>query len=60
MPKTKFAIWRKVGRIYVVRPPGYPRNVELSFTEQEDMIEWAIGEHVMLKDGNVMGGRKYA
>lgn len=60
MSKVKYAIWRKVGRIYVVRPPGWPQNVELSFTEQEDMIEWAIGEHVMLKDGNVMGGRKYA
>lgn len=48
----KFAEWRKVGRLFVVRPPGWPKNVELSFTEKEDMIEWAHTAHVMLKDVN--------
>lgn len=52
MSRVKFAVWRKVGRIWVVRPPDWPKNVELSFTEQADMIEWALGAHVMLKDGN--------
>ena len=50
--KAKFAVWRKVGRLYVVRPPNWPRDCELSFTDREDMIEWAHGARVMLKDGN--------
>ena len=52
MPKRKVAVWRKVGRVFYVRPPGYPRNVELSFTDQAAMIEWALGARLMLKDGN--------
>ena len=52
MPKRKVAVWRKVGRIFVVRPPGWPRNVELSFADQAAMIEWALGARLMLKDGN--------
>lgn len=56
--RVRFAVWRKVGRLYVVRPPGWPKNTELSFTEQGDMIEWAKGAHVMLKDGNKE--RRYA
>lgn len=54
----KFAVWHREGRIYIVRPPNWPKNVELSFTEKADMIEWALGAHVMLKDGNA--GRAYA
>ena len=50
--KARFAVWRKVGKLFVVRPPGWPKNVELSFTGQNDMIRWAQGAHVMLKDGN--------
>jgi hypothetical protein len=49
----KFAVWFRDGRLFRVRPPGWPKNVELSFTDQGDMIEWAKAEHVMLKDGNV-------
>ena len=54
--KARFAVWRRVGKLFVVQPPGWPKNVELSFTEQNDMIEWARGCGVMLKDGN----RRYA
>ena len=54
---VKFAVWRKEGRVYVVHPPGWPKNTELSFTEQEDMLEWAKGAGVMLKDGNRREGR---
>ena len=50
--KARFAVWRKVGRLFVVRPPGWPRNVELSFTDQADMVRWAIAARIMLKDGN--------
>lgn len=49
----RFAVWYKRGRIFIVRPPGWPKNVDLSFTDQGDMMEWAKAEHVMLKDGNV-------
>ena len=52
----KRAVWMKVGRLYVVRPPGWPKNVELSFTDRDDMVEWARGARVMLKDGNVRRG----
>jgi len=36
-----------------VQPPDWPKNCELSFTNQDDMQEWAKAAHVMLKDGNV-------
>ena len=50
--KVRFALWRKEGRLFIVRPPNWPKNTELSFTEKVDMIEWAQAAHVMLKDGN--------
>lgn len=50
--KVKFAAWRKVGQIFVVRPPDWPRNVELSFVNQGDMMRWASAERVMLRDAN--------
>lgn len=55
---VKRAVWRKVGRLWVVHPPGWPKNTELSFTDRDDMVEWARGAHVMLKDGNAR--RRYA
>lgn len=51
--RVKFATWQKVGKLFRVKPPDWPRNCELSFTDQGDMMEWAKAEHVMLKDGNV-------
>ena len=53
---VRYAVWRKVGRVWVVRPPGWPRNVELSFTDMGDMLEWAANARVIQKDGN----RRYA
>ena len=52
MPKRKIAVWRKVGRTFIVRPPDWPRNVEYSCTEQSDLIEWAHNHGYVLKDGN--------
>lgn len=52
MSRVKFAVWHREGRLFVVRPPDWPRNVELSFTDQAAMIEWALGARLMLKDGN--------
>lgn len=49
---TKYAEWKRDGKLYRVRPPGWPRNCELSFTDREDMRRWAEAAHVMLKDGN--------
>jgi hypothetical protein len=60
--KTKFATWHKEGRLFIVRPPNWPKNCELSFTEQEAMVEWAAAAHVMLRDGNkrqIGGYRNY-
>lgn len=54
----KFAEWRRVGRLFVVRPPGWPKNCELSFTEKEAMIEWSHAAHVMLKQQQ--DNRRYA
>jgi hypothetical protein len=54
----KFAVWFRDGRLFRVRPPGWPKNTELSFTDKQDMVEWARGARVMLKDGDA--GRKYA
>ena len=56
--RVRFATWRKIGKLYYVRPPGWPKNVELSFTDKGDMIAWSQAAGVMLRDGNV--GRKYA
>ena len=56
----QFAIWQKVGRVWVVHPPGWPKNVELSFAHQEDMTEWARGAGVMLKDGNRRQDERFA
>ena len=56
--RVKFAVWQRVGRLFVVRPPGWPKNAELSFTDKQDMIRWSHTANVMLKDGN--NGRRFA
>lgn len=58
--KVRFAVWRKVGRTFIVRPPDWPRNVEFSCTEQSDLIEWAHNHGYVLKDGNAPQRRTYA
>jgi len=58
--RVKFAKWFKDGRLYRVQPPDWPRKCELSFTNQEDMQEWAKAAHVMLKDGNPPRRESYA
>lgn len=58
--RVKFARWFFDGRVYRVQPPDWPRNVELSFTSQENMVEWARAAKVMLKDGNPPRRRQYA
>lgn len=50
--RVKFAQWRKEGKLYRVKPPGWPRHCELSFTDQNAMQEWAKAAHVMLRDDN--------
>lgn len=59
--RVKFAKWIRDGKLYRVKPPNWPRQCELSFTNQEDMQEWAKSAHVMLKDGNPpkRDGRSY-
>lgn len=52
MPKRKIAVWRKEGRLFICRPPDWPRATEYSCTEQETLIEWAHNHNYVLKDGN--------
>jgi len=57
--RVRFAVWRRDGRLFRVKPPGWPKDTELSFTDQEDMIEWPKGAKVMLKDGNAPRREQY-
>ena len=50
MSKRRTAAWYKRGRLWIVRPPDWPKRCELSFTSQDMMIEWARGCGLMLKD----------
>jgi hypothetical protein len=52
MSKRKTAAWYKRGRLWIVRPPDWPKRCELSFTSQDMMIEWAHGCGLVLKDVN--------
>lgn len=52
MPKRKVAVWHKVGRVFTVRPPDWPRQTEYSCTDQETLIQWAHNHGYMLRDGN--------
>mgnify|MGYP007112571113 FL=1 len=56
MPKRRVAVWYKIGRVYTVRPPDWPRDTEYSCTEQETLIEWAHNHNYVLRDGNVRRG----
>lgn len=55
---VRFAEWHKEDGRYVVKPPGWPKNTELSFNEKKDMIEWSHNVRVVLKAKDV--GRRYA
>jgi hypothetical protein len=50
--KARFAVWRREGRIYYVKPPDWPRQTEYSCTDQETLIQWAHNHGYMLRDGN--------
>ena len=56
---VKYAIWRKIGKLFVARGPDWPRTVEFSCTSQSDLIEWAHNHHYVLKDGNMPQRRRY-
>ena len=56
--KVKFAVWRKVGKIFYAKPPDWPKSTEYSCTDRDTLIEWAHNHGYMLKDGGA--GRKYA
>ena len=48
--KRKVAGWFKRDRLWVVYPPNWPKNCELSFTEQDDMVAWAHNNGIILRD----------
>ena len=48
--RRKVCPWYHRRREFVVYPPGWGKQVELVFTNQNDMIEWAHGMRVILVD----------
>ena len=57
--KVRFAVWRRVGRLLVVRPPDWPKSTEYSCMDQETLIEWAHNHGYVLKDGNPPKRERY-
>ena len=51
------AQWHKRGRIWVVYPPNWPKNTELSFTDQALMTDWAHNNGIILRDVTPREGR---
>ena len=56
--RIKFATWYKDGKLFRVKPPDWPKQVEYSCTEREDLIAWAQNHHYMLRQ--VEHRREYA
>ena len=50
--RVKIAVWRRDGKLFVVRPPDWPKSTEYSCTERETLIAWAKNHGYVLKDGN--------
>ena len=50
--RVRFAIWRKDGKVFRVKPPDWPKHCEYSCTSQDDLLQWARNHRYMLKDGN--------
>ena len=46
----QIAQWFKAGRLWIVYPPGWPKQCELSFTEQSAMVDWAHDNGIVLRD----------
>ena len=47
--KRRTAAWYYRGRDYVVRPSGWDKRAVLVFPTQDDMLEWARGAKMMLR-----------
>lgn len=50
--KRRVAIWWRREREYIVKAPGYDKRVDLVFAEKSQMLEWARGARMILRDGN--------
>ena len=50
--RVKFAEWRRDGKLFRVKPPDWPKQVEFSCTDREDLIEWARNHKYMLREVN--------
>jgi hypothetical protein len=59
--KVRFAVWRKLGKVFYAKPPDWPKSTEYSCTDQETLIQWAHNHGYVLKDGNPSkrDGRSY-
>lgn len=56
--RIKFAAWYKDGKVFRVKPPDWPKQVEYSCTDREQLIEWAKNHRYMLRQ--VERRREYA
>lgn len=48
--KRKIAEWHMKGKLFVVRPPDWPKNTEVTFTKQGQMIAYAQAAGLILKE----------
>lgn len=55
----QIAQWYRRGRILVVHPPRWPKETELSFTEQGLMVDWAHNNGYVLRDITPPKGGRY-
>ena len=50
--RTRYALWRKDGRLFIARGPDWPKTVEFSCSSQSELIEWAQNHGYMLRDAS--------
>ena len=50
--RVRFAVWRRDGRIFRLKPPDWPKGAEYSCMSQEALMEWARNHGYILRDGN--------
>lgn len=58
--RVKYAEWRRDGKLFRVKPPDWPKQVEYSCTDRESLIEWAKNHHYMLRLKEEPNRRDYA
>ena len=55
----RIAQWYKRGKLWIVNPPRWPKDTELSFTERGLMVAWAHNNGYVLRDITPPKGVRY-